>query len=226
MYFRSLSKLLLILALFGTAPVATYAETVWLSDVLRVNIRSGPSNSNRIIQTIKSGTQMEVLEKPSTGDFWLVRTTSGVEGWIPYGYLTKSPTGSIRAFRLSNEKAELQKQFDALNEKYLALLADSGDVEGQIESLSTENEALSTELARIKSIAGNAIDLDAQYKILSEENARIKNELDVLTVENNVLAEYNDNKMIVAGGLLIVGGIILGIVLPRMGGKRKKEGWS
>jgi SH3 domain protein len=89
-------KLLLIFTLF-TAPIATLAETVWLRDVLYVNIRTGPSNNNRILQTITSGTRMEVLEKPEDVDFYRVRTEDGLEGWIPSQYLVTEPTGNLRA---------------------------------------------------------------------------------------------------------------------------------
>lgn len=226
MTFRRVSKLLLVLTLLSSGPIIAYAETVWLSDVLWVNVRTGPSGEYRSLKTVKSGTRMEILEKPEEGDYYRVRTEAGLEGWIPKRYLMTEPTGLIQANNLNAEKQQLQQQFEALDQKYKDLLADKGDVNGELETLRTNNAELTKELNRIKAISENAINLDVQYQELAEQNARIKNELDVLNAENTSLKEYNDSQMLSIGGVLIVIGIILGVVLPRLTGKRRKEGWS
>jgi SH3 domain protein len=226
MTFHRVSKLLLALTLLASGPIIAYAETAWLNDVLWVNVRTGPSGEYRSLKTIKSGTRMEILEKPEDSDYYRVRTEAGLEGWIPKRYLVDEPTGSIRAINLAAEKQQLQAQFETLDNKYKALLADKGDVTGELESLRTNNASLTKELNRIKAISGNAINLDVQYQELAEETARVKNELDVMKAENSSLKEYNDSKMLYVGGLLIVIGLILGAVLPRLTGKRRKDGWS
>ncbi|TCS35892.1 TIGR04211 family SH3 domain-containing protein [Reinekea marinisedimentorum] len=227
MHFKKMLKLLLIVTLF-TAPVATLAETVWLRDVLYVNIRTGPSNNNRILKTITSGTRMEVLEKPDGADFYRVRTEDGLEGWIPSQYLVTEPTGDIRAEMVQAEKDQLQSQYEALEEKYNSLLNDKGDVRGELETLRTNNEQLTSELNRIKAVSGDALNMDVQLQQISEENAIINTELDVLKAENQSLREYNDNILLLAGGGLTVFGIILGFILPHLTGnnKRRKDGWS
>lgn len=226
MHFTKMLKLLLIVTLF-TAPVATLAETVWLRDVLYVNIRTGPSNNNRILKSITSGTRMEVLEKPAGSDFYRVRTEAGLEGWIPAQYLVSEPTGDIRAEMLQAEKDQLQSQYEELEEKYTTLLNDKGDVRGELETLRTNNEQLTTELNRIKAVSSDALNMDIQLQQISEENAIINTELDVLKAENQSLREYNDNILLLAGGGLVVGGIFLGFILPLLtGNKRRKDSWS
>ena len=222
---RTLPKLLLAFTLFA-APIVTFAETVWLTDVLWVNVRTGPSDSNRILKTVKSGTRMEVLEKPEDAKFYRIRTENGLEGWIPSRYLSETATGSIRANNLEAEKQQLQQQLSTLDGKYKSLLADKGDVSGELETLRTDNAQLSKELNRIKAVSDNALNLDAQYRELAEQHASVKNELDVMRADNRSLKESNESTMLYIGGLLIIVGIILGFVLPRLGGKRRKDGWS
>ncbi|MDX1343551.1 TIGR04211 family SH3 domain-containing protein [Reinekea sp. G2M2-21] len=219
-------KLLLALTLFSAAPFTAYAETLWLSDVLWVNVRTGPGSEYRSLKTITSGTRMEVLEELEDSDFIRVRTEDGLEGWIPKRYTFDEPTGRIQAENMAAEKQQLQQQYDTLEAKYTALLADKGDVNGELETLRTNNAELSKELNRIKAISGDAINLDAEYQDLAEENARVKNELDVLKAENSSLKEYNDTQMLYVGGILIIIGIILGVVLPRLTGRKRKDGWQ
>jgi SH3 domain protein len=169
---------------------------------------------------------MDVLEKAEDGNYYHVRTENGLDGWVPSRYLTTEPTGFIKAALVQTEKDQLQQLYDALDKKYSALLANKGDVNGELENLRAENIQLTLELNRITSISSDAIDLDGEYQELAEENARLKNVLDVARAENQSLAEYNDNKMLYAGGILIILGIFLGFLLPRLNGKRRKDGWS
>ncbi|WP_320826227.1 TIGR04211 family SH3 domain-containing protein [Reinekea sp.] len=226
MSFRLMSKLLLAFAILIAAPIQAFAETMWLSDMLWVNVRSGPSDANRILKTVQSGTRMDILEKPEDSDYYRIRTENGLEGWIPSRYLTPEPTGFIQAALVQTEKEQLQQLYNVLDKKYSALLADKGDVNGELETLRADNIQLTLELNRITSISGGAIDLDVQYQKLAEENARLKNGLDVAQAQNQSLTEYNDNKMLYAGGILIAIGIFLGFILPRLSGKRRKDGWS
>lgn len=221
-----LLSLCLLLACYVLSPTVAMAETRWLSDVLWVNVRTGPGNDYRSLKTIKSGTRMEVLETAESGDYIRVRTENGLEGWVPARYTSEEPTGDILAANLAAEKAQLQQQNEELDAKYKALLADKGDVSGEIEQLRTSNAELTKELNRIKAISENAINLDVQYQDLAEDHARIKNELDILKAENRTLKEYNDNQVLIAGGAMVIVGIFLGVILPRLTGRRRKDGWA
>ncbi|MBU2863665.1 TIGR04211 family SH3 domain-containing protein [Reinekea forsetii] len=225
MLFRRAAKTLL-LAIFLTSSISAYAETVWLSDNLWVNVRTGPSNEFRVLKTVQSGTRMEVLEKPDDGDFYRVRTENGLEGWIPSRYLIDEPTGRLLAESLAAEKAQLQQQLESIEKKYNDLAADKGDVKGELSSLRASNAELTKELNRIKAISENAINLDQQYQLLAEENAKLSNELDVAIAENIANKEFNDNTMLYTGAALVILGLVLGILLPRVTARRRRDGWS
>jgi SH3 domain protein len=225
MLFRHAAKTLLLATLLGSS-IAAFAETAWLSDSLWVNIRTGPADTYRILKTVQSGTRMEVLEKQEDAGFYRVRTEAGLEGWIPNRYLIDEPTGRLQAQALAAEKAQLQQQFDALDQKYKDLAADKGDVNGELGSLRTSNAELTKELNRIKAISEGAINLDEQYQTLAEENAKLKNELDVAQAENQANKEFNDNTMLYTGAALIILGIVLGTILPRISARRRRDGWS
>jgi SH3 domain protein len=225
MLFRHAAKTLLLATLLGSS-LSALAETAWLSDNLWVNVRTGPADTYRILKTVQSGTRMEILEKPEDSSYYRIRTENGLEGWIPSRYLTDEPTGALQAKTLSTEKAQLQQQYDELNQRYKDLAADKGDVNGELEGLRTSNAELTKELNRIKAISENAINLDVRYQELAEENANLKNELDVAMAENQANKEFNDNTMLYTGAALIILGIILGIVLPRVTTRRRRDGWS
>ena len=76
---------------------AAVAETMYISDSLTVPLRSGPSNSHRILHRgLASGTTMEVLERDEEAGFAHIRTERGTEGWLPMQYLVSEPIARDR----------------------------------------------------------------------------------------------------------------------------------
>jgi uncharacterized protein YgiM (DUF1202 family) len=58
------------------------AESAWVSDEFEITLRSGPSTSNAIELMLKSGTELEVLERDAETGYSRVRTGGGTEGWV------------------------------------------------------------------------------------------------------------------------------------------------
>lgn len=225
MSFRSfLTPLLLAIVCFTSAN--TFAETVWLSDTLWVNVRTGAGENFRILKTIPSGTRMEVLERNEDAGFSRIRTEDGLEGWVPFRFLIDEPTGRIVAATLETEKQQLAEQLADVEQKYRDLLADKGDVGGELESLRANNASLTEELNRIKAISEDALLLDEQYQLMAQENAQLKNSLDVAQAQNQSLKDFNDNRMLYTGAAILILGVFMGVVLPRLSGKRRRDGWQ
>ena len=97
-----------ICIIFATLPVE--AKTMYVTDVLKVTLRTGPSIENKIIEIIESGQRVEVL---NPGQEWsLVRLFDGKEGWILNRYLISSETSNIRLERLESEHSDLKTKFN------------------------------------------------------------------------------------------------------------------
>src|SRR5438552_2586338 len=78
------------------AAVAASAETAWVKDELRLNLRTGPGNEYRIKGFIKTGDSVTVL---SRREGWVqVRTSSADlgDGWIEDGFLGGEPPAAMR----------------------------------------------------------------------------------------------------------------------------------
>ena len=126
--------------------LAAAAESAWVKDDLRLNLRTGAGTEFRIIGVMKSGDHIDVLARQ---DGWTqVRSREGVEGWIPEGYLQAEATAGLRLASREGEVAELQEKFSALDEEAQKLRDTNAtlkvrDVEqtAQVDRLSRENMA-------------------------------------------------------------------------------------
>lgn len=216
-----------LLGLFAAVLISstTLGATYWLSDELWVNIRTGAGDQFRILKTIPSGTRMETLDDEAQNGYLNVRTEEGIEGWIPERFLQDEPTAEIQISNVRAERDELQRQLDELDTKYTDLLADKGDVNGELETLRSDNARLSEELQNIRQVSDNAIQLDQHNQELAQENASLKNELDLAQSKLSNIQESRDSRMLMAGGGLIVLGTLLGLLLPRMRSKRR-DSWA
>ncbi|MEP4544720.1 MAG: TIGR04211 family SH3 domain-containing protein [Saccharospirillum sp.] len=218
---RLILGLTLVLMFSGTASSAT----LWLIDELWVNVRTGAGDQFRILKTIPSGTRMETLQDEPENGYYNVRTEEGIEGWIPERFVQEEPTAELQLEALVAERDRLQEQVTELDERYTSLLADRGDVTGELDTLRSENQRLTTELREITQISEDAINLDQRNQQLSEENASLRNELDVARQNLSNTRETRESRMLIAGGSLIVLGLIMGVLLPKVRSKRR-DSWA
>jgi SH3 domain protein len=117
--------LCLALGLLGSQ--ASAAERAWIKGEVRLNLRSGPGTNYRILDGVKTGDVLTVLNRKES---WTeVRTEEGKSGWIPAGYLDTTPPPTIRLEQLETERVQLREQLEKLD--------------GEAQELRSTNETLS-----------------------------------------------------------------------------------
>src|SRR3989442_6283213 len=117
-------------AIVALAALAAGAETAWVKDELRLNLRSGPGSEYRIKGYIKTGDSVTVL---SRREGWVqVRTPSSElgDGWIEDGFLGAEPPAAMRLDRMKTETAEARGQFGSLTERVKQLESENGKLTG------------------------------------------------------------------------------------------------
>ncbi len=71
-----------------------FAETRYVTDLLKLPLRTGPSTEYKILALVESGQQVEVVEP---GESWSkVRLGNGKEGYVLNRYLVARPTSAVR----------------------------------------------------------------------------------------------------------------------------------
>lgn len=107
-----------------------WAETVYVSDEIKLTVRSGPGIDRKILDIVSTGEKMELLED---GEEWvLVRLENEKEGWVLKRYLATEKPSQLKLAelqathgRLSTRSEEVLKENETLkatNEKIDATL--------------------------------------------------------------------------------------------------------
>lgn len=92
------------------------AETVYVTDVLRLNLQETAAPDAKKLDTILSGDELTVLEK--TRNYTRVRTRDGVTGWAKSAYLVSEAPARHQLAQLEESNRSLSGRLEALQRKF------------------------------------------------------------------------------------------------------------
>ena len=218
-------QLTIICSLFLVlSPALVFARTAYVSDQLVITLRTGQGNSFQIVKTLSSGTRLEVLEETDTG-YTRVRTADGTEGWVRTQYLSNEPTANEQLAITKAQLAKLQEKNTTLSAQLANLQKDNRQLSSQVSDLSKQSKQAETDLNRLNQVAAKPILLDKENRELKEKTISLSNQLHLLKQENQLLKDRTDREWFIAGAGVLLGGILLGILAPRLR-RRKKDSWE
>lgn len=220
------SVLLCCLVAISALSLTATAQTRYIGDELRVPLRTGPSGEHRIINAgIPSGSQLTLLDTNDEGNWSFVRFNNQ-EGWLQSQFVVSQPIARDRLASAQAELATLRTQHTELQQQFNDLRDDRMAVDSLYQSLEQERDAALTEVERIREVSGNAIQLDDRNRELVNRNRVLENENDQLRRMNETLEDTSSQWKMIAGGGLVLAGLITGLLLPILMRRRRSDGWA
>ena len=215
--------LILSYILLSALSFTAQAKTQYVSDRLVITVRTGQGAQFQIIKTLESGEHVKVLETTETG-YTRIETTDGTEGWVRTQYLAEEPVASEKLVKAEANLLKTRTALKKLKESYATLSKEHKSLTQTQATLSTDKKQLDTELARLSEVAKKPILLDKQNRELQEKNVTLEKDLQRLNQENHSLNDRSQREWFIAGALVLFGGIVLGLLIPKLRG-RKRSTW-
>ncbi|MCK4985747.1 MAG: TIGR04211 family SH3 domain-containing protein, partial [Desulfobacterales bacterium] len=184
-----------------------YAETMYVSDILKLTLRTGPSTENKILAVIESGQMLDIVK---IGDEWSqAQLPSGKEGWVLSRYLTPNETNNIKLQRLETKHKNLMIQAAELLEENNRLKAENKKLSTEFEANQKQLVKARTDYETLKTEASEFLTLKTRYKRaasqLAEQTAKAEKLEEQLTkLERNTYIKW----FLAGSGVLIVGFLI------------------
>ncbi len=202
--------LLLILSLFATA---IQAETMFISDNLKITLRSGPSTGNKILAVLQSGQTVEVV---NPGDEWSqVTMADGKEGWVLSRYLTPNPTHNLRLERLDTKHKNLMAQAAALLEENNKLKAESKRLRSEFQTTQNQMQKTTSEYETLKTEAAEFLTLKANYDRAASQLAEQTEKAQTLEEQLTKMEMNYAIKWFLAGSAVLIVGFLIGFSTKR-----------
>jgi SH3 domain protein len=187
--------------------VTGFAESMYISDRLKVTVRRGPSTEYKILDIAESGERVEILE---TGEDWtLVRLDNGKEGYVTTRYLMANPTHAIRLEQLQAKHKSLTQQAAALLEENTSLREENKKLLSTLSGTEKSMKKLDNDYQELKAGSAEFLSLKTKYKQVSEQLTEQTKKADILDKELSKVELNQYIKWFLAGsGVLLVGFVI------------------
>jgi SH3 domain protein len=130
---------------------AAQAESIYVTDMLRLDMYSTEAMTGPVLLKLRSGDRMELLE--SKGRYAHVRSEGGKEGWVKSLYLVKEEPARTRVNKLEKSNVGLESTVKELRvqladeQKKVSLLEQQ---QGDAETLRQENADLVNRMSQYK----------------------------------------------------------------------------
>jgi SH3 domain protein len=214
-------RMALVCALFATS--AAFAAPAWVSDEFEITLRSGPSTSNAIQLMLDSGLRLEVMERDAESGYSRVRTPGGTEGWVLSRYLMSEPSAREQLEKLTSQLTNATSRGSSLDTQMKAVKSEYDSANRQIAKLERDKAAVEKELSEIKRTAANVLAINDQNKSLMDQLTAAQIRADTLEQENRQLSGQTTRYWFMAGALVLLVGVLLGIWLPRVRWQRRSR---
>ena len=218
------SSLFLIVLLMLFSPLGQAQDNQrWVSDEFEVTMRKGKSTRQSIVRMLSSGTRIELLDTDRDAGYSLVRTRSGVERWVLSRYLLKNPPARVTLPDVEARLKQSDSRRQELEQEVRSLREERSELQRQTKQLESSGQAQQKDLDDIRRLSSSTIQVDSQNKALRQrllENDRIVNELET---ENRRLSGRSSREWFVVGAGVVVFGVLLGLILPRIRWRRKSS---
>lgn len=197
-------KITLSALLLGSA-VNAVAETAYVTENLNTYLRKGAGDNFKIAGAIQAGEAVTILNRQDR--YTLIRDGKNREAWILNNELSSTPSSK-------NENPKLKAQVQELTAK--------------LNNIDNDWKQRTAEMQR------RSVDSNQKSSQLLEENTQLKRELEITKNKNRDLEALLDAgkreiaiQWFIYGGSVLGVGLILGLVLPFIMPKRRRnDSWS
>ncbi len=218
-----MKQLIVTIALVLLSSLSQAADIQYVSDQLVITLRTGQGSAYQIIRTLPTGAKLDVIEITDTG-YAKIRTVDGTEGWIRSQYLSPEPVAQLKLDAAQAKVEKLKTENVSLREEAQTLRKHRTELGATGKDLQTRLKTAEAELTRLSEVAAKPILLDKENRKLQQQNISQEKELQMMVQENQVLKDRSQREWFIAGAGVLLGGMFLGLLVPKIRWK-KKSNW-
>jgi len=206
--------------------VELQAETRYITDEFKVTMRKGESATHRILKMLPTGAAVSVISSNQKTGYSKVRTEDGKTGYVLTHQLVDAPVAREQLVKLQARLEELEAKPGELGAKLSALQNEHTALQSAHAELQKIKQEIEAEFEAIKRTSANAVRISNERNELRSRVAALTRESEDLKQEKRELENGNAQRWFLIGAGVITGGILLGLILPRLRIRRRRDSWG
>ncbi len=219
-----MKKIVTLALILCSASVA--AKTAYVTDQLDITLRTGETTSHRILRMLPTGERLEVLGTNPQSGYTKVRTSNGAEGYVLTRQLVDQPVARDRLAEAEAEVASLKAAPGELSSRLANLTEQHRTLQKNFEELKQNKTQVDQEYAALQRTSTNAVRIANERNELRKQVAELTREVEEVKQQNRELENKTAQNWFLIGAGVVVGGIVLGLILPHLRVRRRKSSWG
>ncbi len=204
------SVIVFFIVLFSAA---VQAETMYVDDIIKITVRTGPGIKRKIVAMIKSDEKVEVLKPEKEWSF--VRITNGKEGWVLSRFLkSKEPDGLVLD-RYKKKHNVLKKQAVSLIEENKVYKKENNKLNSELKINKEISDKIKSSYETLKKESAEFLELKSNYKKTSSELIEQTKKAEKLEEELTKLLLHQNIKWFLSGAGVLLLGFMIGYSTKR-----------
>jgi len=208
-----LKKLVFIFACTIFFSTAVLAETNYISDSIKITMRTEPGKDRKIIALLKIGQKVEIL---NPGDDWtLVQLPNGKKGYVLSRFLTNKTPSGIQLNVLQNKHKALKANAASLLEENNAFKSKNEAITTELVAVRKELQDLKSDFENLKKGSAHFLELQAKYKKTTSKLEEQTKKAGKFEDELNKLIWSQRIKWFLSGAGVLLIGFLIGLSTKR-----------
>jgi SH3 domain protein len=212
----------LLLGTFSNAQ----AKTRYVTDEFKIMLRSGESPTHRIVRQLPSGMALDILGSNQETGYSQVRTPEGTTGFVLSRQLMDNPSARERLATVEARIKELEQAPGQLSSKLATLQEEYQTLSKEHAEQTRIRAELEQELESIRRTSADAIQMATERTSLRKSVQELTHQVEDLKQQNLDLSNEGMQQWFLVGAGVIVLGILIGLILPRLRVQRRRDSWD
>jgi len=193
--------------------VSVQAETMYVADIVKITLRTGPGADHRVVAMLQTGQEVETLR--SEDEWTLVKLASGKEGWVISRLLTSDKPKTVLLEQTVEKSKALAAQVSDLTNKNQKLSEANKGLENQLVQLQKKLEETGRAYEELQKESSEFLNLQSKYKKSAQElDVQVKKAVE-LEAEIEKLSSNRNVKWFLIGAAVLLVGFLLGLSTKR-----------
>jgi len=197
--------------LLFSAPIQ--AETMYVSDIVKITLRTGPGADHRVLAMLQSGQEVEVLI--SEEEWTQVKLTNGKEGWVLTRLLTPDKPKILLLDQTTENNKALTAQITDLMSKNDKIIEVNKGLENELAQLKKKLRETSLAYEALQKESSEFLALQLKYKKSAEGlDVQVKKANELESELGKLKSNQNMKWFLIGAGVLLLG-FLLGLIAKR-----------